>query len=201
MRRLRVAGLAAGLVVAFAAGAVVASRTDPFPPGVEDPGARPTSAVPTEEPPEAIEWSFGLVSRTRHELHVGGVCQTSWSLRAPLVEDPGGTVAGQGEARSNSASCTTPTAQVQADTITVIVTGLRRGDTITIVLREAGRDPVGARDLGGFANTLPEMRFVFREPARRATALERVDLPDGNLGRYVSISRATLACRSGCEQA
>ena len=89
-----------------------------------------------------------------------------WVLRTTLSELETGTLAGEGDAVSQGpAVCDTPTAQVEAESIQVIVTGIRTGDTIRIVLREAGRTPVGARDLGGFANTLRRHRA--RLPRRR----------------------------------
>ena len=78
---------AGAVVVAFVAGGVVASRTDPFPPGVG-----PTTS-PTTEPPEPATWAFTLTSGTRHDLHVGGTCATDWRLRTTIAEGGGGTFA------------------------------------------------------------------------------------------------------------
>lgn len=197
MSRGRVVVLA-GLVVCFAAGAIVASRTDPFPPGVEDPGSRPSATV-TDAPTVATRWVFTLASATRHDLHVGGSCATSWRLRTTLAEAEGGTFAGDGDAESSEATCTTPTAQIQADSIRLLVSGSQVGPVVRIVVREAGRDPEGARDLGGFANTLPEMGFVFQGMGERGRAVDRVTLSDGNLGTYASTNIATLTCIRGCD--
>ena len=197
-RRGRIAIWVVVLVVCAGAGAFVASRTDPFSPDVED-GASPSSAVTVSPTPEPIRWAFSMRSRSRHDLYVGGSCATTWVLRTTLSELETGTLAGEGDAvRQGPAVCDTPTAQVEAETIQVIVTGLRDGDTIRLVLREAGREPAGARDLGGFANTIADIELVFRDVGTRGRTTETVDRSDGNLGSYVSITTATLACRSGC---
>ena len=186
------------LLLCAAAGAFVASRTDLFSPDVEDGGASPTPTA-TLTPAEPVRWTFTMRSRSRHDLYVGGSCETTWSLRTTLTELETGTLAGEGDAVSGGpAVCDTPTAQLEAESIAVIVTGARAGATIRLVLREAGREPVGGRDLGGFANTLGDVELVFRDVGTRARTVETVERPDGNLGSYGSVAVATLACRSGC---
>ena len=194
--------VAIGVVVLLGcagAGAFVASRTDPFSPDVED-GLSPTPTVTVSPTPEPARWAFSMRTRSRHDLYVGGSCSTTWALRTTLSELDTGTLAGEGDAvRQGPAVCDTPTAQVEAETIQVIVTGIHDGGTIRVVLREAGRDPVGARDLGGFANTIPDIELVFRDVSTRGRTTETVERSDGNLGSYGSITTATLICRSGCD--
>ena len=90
-------------VVVFAAavgaGAFMASRSDPFPPGVEDPGARPT-ITPTSTPstPSPTIWALEMTSATAHHLHVGGSCRSYWRVRGTITIKPNGTAAGQGSA-------------------------------------------------------------------------------------------------------
>ena len=197
-RGRRVAMWVGILLLCAAAGAFVASRTDLFSPDVEDGGTSPTPTA-TVTPAEPVRWTFTMRSRSRHDLYVGGSCATTWTLRTTLTELETGTLAGEGDAVSaGPAVCDTPTAQLEAESIAVIVTGVRTGDTIRIVLREAGREPVGGRDLGGFANTLRDVELVFRDVGTRARTVETVERPDGNLGSYVSVTIAVLACRSGC---
>ena len=63
-------------------GAYVAAHTDPFPPGVDDPGANSAGPVSTEVP------SGGVVvlidTRTSHDLYVGGRCAISWRIELGL---------------------------------------------------------------------------------------------------------------------
>ena len=62
---------------AAGAGAYVAAHTDPFPPGVDDPGARSTSPstsvvpTPTSEP-EPRRWQVDAEVGSEHQLHVEG---------------------------------------------------------------------------------------------------------------------------------
>ena len=50
---------------AVGAGAFVASRSNPFPPGVEDPGARPTVA-PKSPSPTANVWKLSMDISSHH---------------------------------------------------------------------------------------------------------------------------------------
>ena len=80
---------AAVFALCAAAGGLLASRTDPFPPGVEDPGSHPAepSGTPTDEAPPI--WTGGLKADTEHRLHVGGTCRSDWRgrYRVVLLED------------------------------------------------------------------------------------------------------------------
>jgi hypothetical protein len=182
-------------IVCAGVGAFVASRTDPFPPGVEDPGIRRSPSVD----PAVVAWAFEVDSTTRHDLHVGGSCRSAWVVRADLTELPDGLVNGEGEAElRGDASCDVPNAQVQATSIAMFVSGTRRGTTIRLTLEERGREPAGSRDVGGFTNTLSEMRFVFEGLGRRATDHVVVERGDGTLGTYVSDSDALIRCTGGC---
>ena len=64
--------------VCAGAGAFVAAHTNPFPPGVEDPGARSTTPPSTSPSPASERWSLAMTSATRHELHVGGASATAY---------------------------------------------------------------------------------------------------------------------------
>ncbi len=190
------------LLASAGVGAFVASRSDPFPPGVEDPGVRPSSTDASTSPtldPALVRWELTVESRTRHDLHVGGSCHSEWQVQALLTELPTGTVAGEGLATlQEPATCDFPNAQIQAGTIEIRVSGFRREGSMQLEMKEAGRDPIGGRDLGGFANTLGDMTFVFEGLGARATDVVVVERPDGDLGTYVSASRARLRCDEGC---
>jgi hypothetical protein len=187
-------------VVAFAAavgaGAFMASRSDPFPPGVEDPGARPITPTPTHTAPSPTVWALEMTSATAHHLHVGGSCRSDWRVRGTITIKPNGTAAGQGSAvLSQPATCDFPQSQVQTKKIALVVTGKLADGSLRLSFSEAGRTPVGSQDLGGFTNTLSLIRPVLRirDGSERATVSVQASRPDGDLGSYRSDSRAELS--------
>jgi hypothetical protein len=90
---------------AAAGGAVVAAHTNPFPPGVEDPGQVGTvSPSPTTE---AARWTGTGQATTEHRLYVGGSCTTTW--RFTLVLHVSGTdMSGLAIARLRRRECDFP---------------------------------------------------------------------------------------------
>lgn len=187
-----------------AAGAVVAAHTDPFPPGVEDPGARPSAGGGGSPEPDAVQtWRGMLVSETSHRFHVGGACRTTW--RGPLelmVAGIRGRIRGDATLELHGdADCDFPVAQVQADAVSVAVTGVAADGALRLRLSETGRDPVGSHDLGGLVNTLRSIRPALRMAGADATAARdrvTVRVPDGDLGTYTSTSTLTVTCTGGC---
>ena len=187
-------------VVVFAAavgaGAFMASRSDPFPPGVEDPGARPTTPTPTRTAPSPTVWRLEMTSVTAHHLHVGGSCRSDWQVRGTVTIQPNGSAAGQGSAvLSQPATCDFPQSQVQTKKIALVVTGKLAEGSLRLSFSEAGRTPVGSQDLGGFTNTLSLIKPVLRirDGSERATVSAQVSKPDGDLGSYSSDSRVELS--------
>jgi hypothetical protein len=187
-------------VVVFAAavgaGAFMASRSEPFPPGVEDPGARPITPTPTHTAPSPTVWALEMTSATAHHLHVGGSCRSDWRVRGTITIKPNGTAAGQGSAvLSQPATCDFPQSQVQTKKIALVVTGKLADGSLRLSFSEAGRTPVGSQDLGGFTNTLSLIRPVLRirDGSERATVSVQASRPDGDLGSYSSDSRAELS--------
>lgn len=178
------------------AGAFVASRTNPFPPGVEDPGDR-LSPPPTGSPkPERQVWAIEMRSATRHEFHVGGACRTTWEGEVTVTISPGGRASGLGlVSLVGGARCDFEVAQVQAKQIALRVEGTLGGQGLELMFREGGRTPVGSKELGGFADTLSGMRPTVREGERIRIELEK---PDGDLGRYVSVTDFSAECVKGC---
>jgi hypothetical protein len=191
------------------AGAYVAAHTDPFPPGVEDPGARPTSAsaansTATGSPPaEPVAIRIDMTSDTRHELHVGGVCTSAWRSHALVSVAADGTASGTGVAKLQAeAACSFPQAQVQTKAVVLRITGTFRGGVLEVSFEEGGRDPIGSQDLGGFTNTLhfmhPRMSLSLPPLDVAGARAFKVVRPDGDLGRYVSANRLHATCKSGC---
>jgi hypothetical protein len=188
-----------------AAGAVVAAHTDPFPPGVDDPGARPSTGTGGSPEPDATQtWRGTVVSETSHRFHVGGACLTAWRGPLELTVEPGvrGRIRGVATLRIRGGpDCDFPVAQVQADAVSVAVTGVAGRGELELRLSETGRDPVGSHDLGGLVNTLRSMRPALVINDRDVIAARgrvTVRVPDGDLGSYLSTSTFMVACTDGC---
>jgi hypothetical protein len=184
-------------VVCAGAGAYVAAHTNPFPPGVEDPGARPTS--PTSSPtPMSERWNVVMQSATRHELHVGGSCRSGWRTTGVVAIRPDGSVTGRAIARLEGWSCVFPVAQVQARAIRISVTGRMSGDRVRLRFTDRGAAPPGSQDLGGFTATLGDLDPKLELSAGYGDSLVHASRSDGDLGRYVNDSKVQLNCASGC---
>jgi hypothetical protein len=191
-------------VAAAGLGAFVASRSNPFPPGVEDPGARPvatsSSASPSSVSPPASSpaasqaWSLRMVSKTRHRLHEGGVCTSNWVTTGGLSTVSQGEIEGDAVAELVPPSgCPFSQAQVQTDTVTLRVVGKLEGGRIRLSFRETGRSPTGSQDLGGFIATLPRISPVLRIVDVRDETVAAAAKPDGDQGSYASVNKVQLA--------
>jgi hypothetical protein len=199
---VKVAIWAAVFVACAAAGALVAAHTDPFPPGVEDPGARPSVDVGGSLEPAALQtWRGSVVSETSHRFHVGGACRTTWRGSLELTVDAA-RIGGDGTLELHGgADCDFPVAQVQAESISVAVSGVADEDALRLRLTERGRDPVGSHDLGGLVNTLRTMRPVLRMASSDPLAARdrvTVKVSDGDQGAYASTSTFAVSCADGC---
>jgi hypothetical protein len=183
-------------ILAFAAfvgaGAFEASRSDPFPPGVEDPGARPR-VTPTQTQPATTVWNLVMNITSRHTLHVGGSCRSNWQVTGSIAVQPGGRAAGDANAKlAAPAACDFSQAQVQTKAIRLVVVGTTVHGKLRLGFSEAGRTPVGSQDLGGLTNTLSLIEPAIR-PRSGATAQVLATRPDGNLGSYSSNSHLRLS--------
>jgi hypothetical protein len=185
-------GLCAG------AGAFVAAHTNPFPPGVEDPGARSTSPAPTSPSPTNERWNLVMESATRHELHVGGSCRSGWRTTGVITVRPDGTAGGEARAALRGWGCDFPVAQVQTRTVELVITGSRSGDRLVLHLSEAGSQPEGSQDLAGFTATLRLLVPNVVLGSGQGGASVKASRPDGDLGRYVNDSTIQLNCATGC---
>jgi hypothetical protein len=142
-------------------GAFIASRSNPFPPGVRDPSALPSeSPSPSPSSVDLVRWSITMSSRTSHTYHVGGSCSSDWRLRGKITLTESGRVEGGGVARLQpGARCDFPSAQVQARRVFISIAGRRDGDELDLRFLQAGLKPLGSQDLGGFLETLKTLRF------------------------------------------
>jgi len=191
MRFVKVTAWVLVFAVCAAVGAVVAANTDPFSPGVDDPGVRPSGGEGTPEEGRQGSWLVRIDARTHHDLFVGGRCAASWRIDVGIAATDGpidgaGAATLRGELR-----CDEPTAQVQAERIELRAIGGNRGGELRFRLEETGRDPAGSQELSGFLDTIPMLRL--RLPAQDgATATFDVEFPDGGQGTFGSSGTVVL---------
>jgi hypothetical protein len=192
-RLLKAAAWAAVFLACAAVGAVIAARTDPFPPGVEDPGLRPGPSTGTDAP-GLVTWPATLSSRTWHDLPVGGRCATSWKTELHLVVDDAGDVTIEGTARLNGElRCDFPTAQLQSESLKIVGGGRLRGGEFVFTIQEAGRLPFGSKDYGGLTNTLNFLRFRVPAEDGASVTVSFTRPADAGRGEYGSVNRLTLS--------
>jgi hypothetical protein len=186
-------------VLAAGLGALVASRSNPFPPGVEDPGARSPSLLPATSPPMSSSagpqmWNLAMLVRSQHRLHEGGACRSNWRVHGRLGAQTDGTLAGRAVATLRGrATCDFPQAQVQTNKIGLEVRGSLHGEKVELRFRETVESPRGSRDLGGFVGTLPLIRPVVGIAQGRGTESFAESRPDGDKGEYASTGKLQLA--------
>ncbi|MGH2640882.1 MAG: hypothetical protein ACRDGO_04190 [Actinomycetota bacterium] len=178
------------LLACAGVGAFIGSRSNPFPPGVPDPGARPSDS-PSPSPPELAEWSITMVSRTTHTFHVGGSCTSAWRLEGTLRISASERIEGRGVARLQpGAGCDFPSAQVQTQRILVRILGLRGGDELDLRFREMSRTPAGSQDLGAFVKTLETLRVAIDERAgSEVSKSTRIEDPEDEIYAAVTTIR------------
>jgi hypothetical protein len=183
------------LLLCAGVGAFLASRSNPFPPGVPDPGAVPSeSPNPSPTPVEVEVRSLRLVSRTAHTYHVGGSCTSDWEMDSAVRISSAGRVRGSGVARLRPGNeCDFPSAQVQARRVVLRIVGRTNGDRVVIRFRTGKVVPFASQDLGAFVDTIETLRFslVDRAIARQAKS-KQVTTPNGD----VFASTTTVRLRS-----
>ena len=182
-----------GILLACAGvGAFVASRSNPFPPGVAGGGTSSPSSSPSQGP-AFQRWTLVLRSETSHTYRVGGACVSHWRLRMPIRVLSSGRVTGAGIARLQpGAHCDFETAQEQARGIRVRVLGRRAGSMLRLRFDDQGTQPVGSQDLGAFTEFLPRLRVAIREQADAQVA-RRKEVTDANGDVFVISADFRLA--------
>jgi hypothetical protein len=179
---------------AVGAGAYQASKSNPFPPGVEDPGARPTASAHRTPPPQddASAAHLEMQITSEHVLHVGGSCESHWDVTGTVSIAESGRATGDAKATlTERAACDFSQAQVQTKAIELLVSGKTVRGRLRLSLAEAGRSPAGSQDLGGLPNTLALIHPELDPAGGSATVV--VTRPDGDLGRYSSRAHARLS--------
>jgi hypothetical protein len=179
------------LFVCAGVGAFIASRSNPFPPSVSDPGVLPSES-PSPSKPELASWSLTMLSQTTRTYRVGGSCTSDWRMRGQIRLTESGHVHGRGVAELLlGARCDFPSAQVQAQSVVVRIVGRRDGDKIDLRFQELGREPVGSQDLGGFLKTLTTLRLSIPERAgAEVRKSKRIEDPEGEI--HASVTRIRL---------
>jgi hypothetical protein len=111
-------------------------------------------------------------------------------MRARIRVQPDGRVGGEGVAHLLPGDhCDFPTAQVQAETISIRIVGVRSGQALDLRLRPGGVDPPGSQDLGGFVKTLSATRFSVEERGgARSRESTRIEDPEDE----IHVSRTIL---------
>ena len=172
------------LLACAGVGAFIGSRSNPFPPGVPDPGARPSDGS-NPSPPEFDEWPITMVNRTTHMFRVGGSCTSAWRVKGTLRISASGQITGRGVARLQpGAGCDFPSAQVQTERILVLILGRRDGNELHLRFRDGGRMPAGSQDLGAFVKTLETLRVVLVErPGSEVGKRTRIEDPEDEIYR------------------
>ena len=183
------------LLACAGVGAFIASRSNPFPPGVRESAALPTES-PTPSPSasdgDLVRWSVTMTSRTKHTYHVGGSCTSDWGIRGEIEISESGRVEGQGVSKLlPGARCDFPSAQIQSRRIDISIVGRRDGNELDLRFSEIGRLPPGSQDLGGFLKTVSTLRLSIPEEAGAdAGKRKRIEDPDGEV--YASVTRIRL---------
>jgi hypothetical protein len=183
------------LLACAGVGAFIASRSNPFPPGVRDSTALPSespSSSPSPSSGDLVRWSVTMTSRSTHTYHVGGSCTSDWHIRGEIEISESGRVEGQGVSKLlPGARCDFPSAQIQTRRVDISIVGRRDGDELELHFSEIGRLPLGSQDLGGFLKTLSTLRFSIPERAGAdASKPKRIEDPDGEV--YASVTRIRL---------
>ncbi len=190
---LKIATWVAVFAACAGVGAFVASRSNPFPPGVEDPGLHQT---PSPTPPAATAWDLSMFVKSEHVLHEGGACRSDWKVSGTITIQPNGDASGAADADlASPASCDFSQSQVQTKAIRLVITGTSAQGSLRLSFSEGGRTPVGSQDLGGFTNTLRFIHPSVRLPAgaQRGKGAAHVTRSDGDLGTYRSTTTLRLS--------
>lgn len=199
-RTLKVALWVAVFAACAGVGAFIASRTNPFPPGVQDPGARsatpdPTPTATATPTPEGVAWSGHMQAGTSHDLFVGGSCSSAWRIDVDFSVDSLGGVMGNSTAHLvGRLRCDFPTAQVQARTLHLAVSGRHAKGRMALRFVVKDRVPLGSNDYGGLIHTLPQFPPMDIHTGSIDGPVQ-VRVSDGDQGSYVANYQVALSCQ------
>jgi hypothetical protein len=186
MRRwVKVAAWAAVFLTCAGVGAYIAAHSNPFPPGVDRPGASPTESPTASASPAPVVWAGTIRSSTYHELYVGGRCTTAWHGRLRFTVDADGGVRGTGSARlSGDLHCDFPIAQNQVRRFGLAVSGRFLAKGLALRLEQASIDPTNGHDFGAFGAFLPIQMLLATHDDRVRDRIERGRVDEQGRGMY-----------------
>ena len=181
----------------FAVGAVIAAHSDPFPPGVTDPGATASPTVSDSSAPPTGPTLVGTLHlQTAHSLYVGGACRTNWKGSLAIQQDATGQLTGTGAFHLlGGLHCDFSVIQAQSKTVRVGITGSLKGKRVTLVLTEAGRDPKASSDFGGLVHTVRFLKLSVSLGGQQQVHSYR---SDGDRGSFTSAGTFTVSCTANC---
>ncbi|HZD80821.1 MAG TPA: hypothetical protein VE646_12390 [Actinomycetota bacterium] len=173
----------------------------PHGPSRSSPATSPavSSTDATDEPLSPRRWTGTIVTRSWHDLYVGGRCSSDWRT-AISVRERDGALTGSGTAvrTSTGPPCPFPVAQLQIHRFLLRVEGTVSGRQLTLRLHERSTVPsVGADDLGGFRTTTLGTVLHLQVRGGRVVQHLRLEAPDQDRGTFGSSNAVRLRC-TGC---
>jgi hypothetical protein len=179
------------LVGCAGVGAVIAARTNPFPPGVE--GGPVATPSPT---PQARTWTLRFESVSSHRLYVGGSCRSRWKGSVKVTASSDGAIDGSGQARLvGRRTCDSPNAQIQSKVLDLFVRGNTKGSGLVLRIRVASTSPSGSHDYGGFVATVLRRALTLSVGNRKLRLSAR---DSSGKETYSSKTAFVLSCTAGC---
>ncbi|MEX2274810.1 MAG: hypothetical protein WEA10_04495 [Actinomycetota bacterium] len=191
------------MVVAFVVGALIASRTELFPPQVDAEAAVGGTATPSSPSTQAgvAVWRGKFRSRTSQSYREE-VCRTIWTGSVSFDVTPEEAVDGTGEAELVDATGCSSSGQPQIEGYVFNVGGELVGSRLRLSWNGFDRTGSGIVDSGGFAPTIADRGTtialravpdanVVQEFTRRASTAEGVDDAE-------SVTTLTVGCVSNC---
>jgi hypothetical protein len=184
---VKVAAWAAVFLACAGVGAYIAAHSDPFPPGVDRPGATGatgSSASPSTSP-QPVMWAGNVKSVTYHELYVGGRCTTRWRGKLRFTADVQGEIDGSGQMRLlGTLRCDFPIAQTQVRRIELAVHGRILPGGMALRLAQLSIDPTNGRDFGGFGAFLPFRTLLATKDDAVNMTIDRRRVDEQGRGTY-----------------
>ena len=187
MRRgIKVAAWAAVFLACAGVGAYIAAHSDPFPPGVDRPGASSLPGTPSPSgPPQPVMWAGTLKSVTFHELYVGGRCTTRWRGTLRFTVNDLGEIDGTGRTRLlGKLRCDFPIAQTQVRRFELAVRGRILEGGMALRLSQESIDPTNGRDFGGFGAFLPFRTLLATKDDAVSMTIDRERVDEQGRGIY-----------------
>jgi hypothetical protein len=172
-------------------GALIAARSNPFPPGVEGGPSQTTSPSP-----QARSWTLRFESDSWHRFYYGGRCRSIWKGSVKMTASSDGAIDGTGRARLvGRLVCGFPNAQIQARVLDLLVRGHVSGQDLVLTISASSVLPHSSHDYGGFMATVLRRAVTLPLGAR---TLRRSSLDSTGRGKYSSETTFALGCTAAC---